>query len=148
MNDTNQNTDDTSSDTVTSQIVPEASRMDTVDRLFGLRYVLQLEPTVFRFAESLADNYDYGYWQFHTLSNGGFYLAPRSDTVYNVSCDNGFDGQMTGDALGLTACLYAYSHLSFGDGSEFTELCANHYHWLREYAIGHREVRSIFRAID
>ncbi|OQW86107.1 MAG: hypothetical protein BWK72_18670, partial [Rhodoferax ferrireducens] len=82
------------------------------------------------------------------LSNGGFYLAPRSDTIFNVSSANGFEGQMTGDALGITVCLYAYSHLSFGDGSEFTELCANHYHWLREYAMGHREVRSILRAID
>jgi len=137
--------------TITSQLVPEASRMDTVDRLFGLRYVLQLEPAVFRFAESLADNYDYGYWLFYTLSNGGFYLAPRSDTIYNISSTNGFDGQMAADALGITACLYSYSHLSFGDGQgegDFSELCANHYHWLREYAMGHREVRSIFQAID
>ena len=133
---------------ITSHLVPEASRMDTVDRLFGLRYVLQLEPTVFRFAEHLADNYDYGYWQFYTLSNGGFYLAPRSDTLYNVSSANGFEGQMTGDALGIVATLYAYSHLSFGDSSEFTELCANHFQWLREYTMDHAEVRSILRAID
>lgn len=144
----------TSGTHVTRQIVPEASRMDTVDKLFGIQYVLQLEPTVFQFAEQLADNYDYGYWEFLVLSNGGFYMAPQSkaavsvlDTIYNVSCDNGFEGQMTADALGLVACLYAYSSLSFGDG-EFAEVCANHYHSLREYAMDHAEVRSILRAID
>ena len=136
---------------VTSHLVPEASRMDAVDKLFGLRYVLQLEPTVFQFAEHLADNYDYGDWQFYTLSNGGYYMAPRSDTLYNVSSANGFAGQMTADALGIVACLYAYSHLSFGDGTgsnAAAETFANHYHWLREYAMDHAEVRSVLRAID
>ena len=132
---------------MTRHLVPEVSRMDTVDRLFGLRYVLQLEPAVFRFAEHLAENYDYGYWLFYTLRNGGFYLAPRSDTIFNVSSANGFEGQMTGDALGITACLYAYSNLSFGDG-EFAQTCAEHYHLLREYMFGHPEVGSILRAID
>jgi len=133
--------------TITRTVVPETARMDTVDKLFGIKYVLKLEPTVFQFAEQLADNYDYGYWEFYTLSNGGFYMALRSDTIYNVSCENGFDGQMTADALGIVACLYAYSNLSFGDGA-FVEACAEHYHWLREYAMDHPEVRSILRAID
>ena len=121
--------------------------MDIVDKLFGIKYVLQLEPTVFRFAEQLATKYSGGYWQFHALSNGGFYMAPRDDTIYSVSCDNGYEGKMTADALGITACLYAYSNLSFGEG-EFAEACAEHYHWLREYMFGHSEVKSILRAID
>ena len=149
MNDTSNSGSD--GQTITRTLVPESKRMDIVDKLFGIKYVLKLEPTVFQFAEQLADNYDYGYWEFYTLSNGGFYMAPRSDTIYNVSCDNGFDGQMTADALGLVTCLYAYSNLSFGDGTgagEFAETCANHYHWLREYAMDHAEVRSILRAID
>ena len=143
MNDTT-NAD---SPSITRRLVPESERMAFVDKLFGLSYVLKLEPIVFRFAEHLAANYDYGYWEFFSLSNGGFYMAPRSDTVYNVSCDNGFEGQMTADALGVVACLYSFSNLSFGDG-EFAEACANHYHWLREFAMDHAEVRSILRAID
>lgn len=118
-----------------------------VDRLFGISYVLKLEPTVFQFAEHLAVGYHGGYWQFYALSNGGFYMAPRTDTIYAVSSLNGFDGEMTADALGLTACLYAYSNLSFGDGG-FPEFCADQYHLLREYMFGHAEVRSILRAID
>ena len=121
--------------------------MAFVDRLFGIKYVLQLEPTVFQFAEHLAAGYHGGYWQFYGLSNGGFYMAPRSDGVFNVSSMNGFEGEMTADALGLTACLYAYSNLSFG-GDGFAETCAGQYHLLREYMFGHAEVRSILRAID
>lgn len=132
---------------ITACLVPEVDRMDAVDKLFGIKYVLKLEPTIFRFAEQLAENYDYGYWQFYTLRNGGFYMALRSDTIYNVKCKNGFDGQMTADALGIVACLYAFSNLSFG-ADAFAQSCADHYHWLREFAMDHIEVRSILRAID
>lgn len=135
------------------RLVLEAERMDTVDKLFGIKYVLQLEPTVFRFAEHLAaPAYSGGYWQFYNLSNGGFYMAPRLDTIFEVSCINGFEGQMTADALGITACLFTYSNLSFGDdmtGTDaFAQVCAEQYHLLREHIFGHAEVRSILRAID
>lgn len=150
MNDTITNdSNDTANNgnVVTSRLVPESERMAFVDNLFGLSYVLKLEPIVFRFAEQLAENYDYGYWQFYSLSNGGFYMAPRSDTIYNVSAANGFEGQMTADALGLVACFYAFSNIAFGTGA-FAQTCANQYHLLREYMFGHAEVRSIVRAID
>jgi len=54
---------------------------------------------------------------------------------------------MTADALGIVACLYAYSNLSFGDG-EFAQTCAEHYHLLREYMFEHPEVQLILAAID
>ena len=74
-------------------------------------------------------------------------MPPRSTAVFDVSSDNGFEGKLSGDALGITACLYAYSHLSFGDGA-FAETCARQYHWLREYAMDHAEARAIIAAID
>jgi hypothetical protein len=41
---------------------------------------------------------------------------------------------------------------AFGDDMTspgmFAETCADHYHWLREYAMDHTEGRSILRAID
>ena len=132
---------------VSSRLVPESERMALVDRLFGLRYVLQVEPTVFQMAEHLAaPQYDGGYWNFYTLSNGGFFMAPRSDTVFTVSSMNGFEGQMTAEALGTTACLFAYSHLSFTPA--LADVCSEHYHLLREFAMDHAEVRGILAAID
>lgn len=134
--------------TISSRLVPETERMDFVDKLFGIKYVLKLEPTIFQFAEHLAaPQYSGGYWQFYALSNAGFYMAPRTDTIFSISSDNGFEGQMSADALGVTACLYAYSHLSFTEGA-FGETCAQHYHWLREYAMDHAEARAIIAAID
>ena len=59
-------------------------------------------------------------------------MAPSSDTRFDVLCDNQFEGDLSADALGITACLYAYSHLSFGGGN-FSRECARHYHLLREY---------------
>jgi hypothetical protein len=55
---------------------------------------------------------------------------------------------MSADALRITACLYAYSHLSFVHKSQFIDTCAQQYHWLREYALDHDEAGDIFRAVD
>lgn len=45
------------------------------------------------------------------------------------------------------ACLYAYSHLSFSDDG-FAQICAQHYHLLREYMLKHAEAGAILGAID
>lgn len=129
------------------RVVPEAERMSVVDKLFGISYVLQLEPTVFSMAERLAADYHGAYWQFNALSNRGFYMAPRGDTIFDVCCENGFEGKLSADALGLAACMYAYSHLSFG-GDAFADLCGQHFHRLREFLLHHAEVRALLRAID
>lgn len=74
-------------------------------------------------------------------------MAPRHDTEFTVSCENGFDGKLSPDAFGITACLYAFSELSFA-GDRMARTCATQYHLLREYVAGHPEARSIYRAID
>ena len=61
--------------------------------------------------------------KFYALSNGGFYMSPISNHSFQVICDNGFEGSLSGDALGITVCLYAYSHLSFSDNHELAEKC-------------------------
>lgn len=132
---------------VTARLVPDDQRTSFTGKLFGINFPMRLEPTVFCMAGRIAAEYHGGYWLFYALSNGGFYMAPQSDTVFAVSCENGFEGQLTADALGIAACLYSYSHLSFGEG-DFADTCANQYHFLREYMFGHPEVKEILRAID
>lgn len=102
---------------------------------------------MFSIAEALADSYTGGYWEFHELSNGGFYMAPRFDTEFTVSCQNGFEGKLSPDAFGITVCLYAFSELSFV-GDRVAQTCTQQYHLLREYAAEHPEARQIYRAID
>ena len=137
----------TSLNLVTRELVPEDQRMAITERYFGLHFPLQFEPVVYGITERMAESYRGAYWDFYTLSNGGFYMAPASDTTFHVTCDNMFEGDLSADALGITACLYAYSHLSFS-GDAFAHNYADHYHRLREYMFEHPEVKSILQATD
>lgn len=132
---------------ITNTIVPESERMAIVDRIFGIFYILKLEPAVFSIAEALSEEYTGGLWSFHELSNGGFFMAPRHDTEFTLSCENGFEGKVSPCAFGITVCLYAYSELSFA-GDRLAQVCAEQYHLLREYASQHPEAKLILRAID
>lgn len=127
--------------------VPDSERITCTSALFGLAFPLRLEPTVFAMASRLSSAYGGGYWQFWSLSNGGFYMAPNSSALFPVHCENGFEGQLSADALGIAACLYAYSHLSFG-GDALADQCAEHFHWLRDFALDHVEASAVLAAID
>ena len=133
---------------ITRSRVNDDQRINHTANLFGIHFPMHFEPFVYAITKSMANEYDGGYWEFYTLSNGGFYMAPHSDTPFNVSCENGFEGLLSADALGIAACLYAYSNLSFGDANEFTETCAGQYHLLRDYMLGHKEARGILGAVD
>jgi hypothetical protein len=109
---------------------------------------MALEPTIYNITDSIAKDYHGGYWAFYELSNGGFYMSPQSKEPFRVDCENGFEGELSADALGITVCLYAYSMLSFGNKPQFAEICTLQYHWLRDYALDHSEARAILGAID
>ncbi len=132
---------------ITCRRIASNQRVKVTAELFGLAFPMRLEPAIFSIAGNLAAEYDGGYWEFYKLSNGGFYMAVASDKQFVVSSENGYEGSISGNALGLVACLYAYSHLSFGEGA-FAEVCAEQYHLLREYALDHAEAGSIMQAID
>ena len=143
MNDTNEETTP-----VTSNLIPEDQRMSHTAKLFGAHFPLQLEPVIYGISERMAEAYSGGYWHFYSLDNGGFYMAPEGDQVFEVSCDNYFTGQLSADALGITACLYTFSHCSFAKNEAFGRICAQHYHWLRALMFDHAEMAAILGAID
>lgn len=128
--------------------VETSNRVRVASELFGYDFSLKIEPAVFSIADAQAINYNGGYWDFYTLSNGGFYMAPKSTDRYLMACPNQYEGELSGDALGIVACLTAYSHLSFSQRPGFAELCANHYHLLRDYISVHPEATEIYRATD
>jgi hypothetical protein len=109
---------------------------------------LRLEPVIYGITERMAPDYHGGYWQFYTLDNGGFYMAPEGDQVYQVRCMNHWAGTLGAQALGISATLYGFSHCSFSPKKEVGQLFARHYHLLREFMFTHPEVASILRAID
>jgi hypothetical protein len=102
---------------------------------------------VYQFATQLAAAYSGGYWNFYLLSNGGFFMAPNLDQSFEIVADNGYEGKMSPEALGITACLYTYSNLSFNVGA-FGETCGQHYHRLLDFAMEHPERGAIKSAID
>jgi hypothetical protein len=134
--------------TITRQTVPVEQRGHVADALFGNRFPLQFEPCVFTMASELSPDYHGGYWEFYALSNGGFYMAPDADAPFSVRCRNGYEDAMSADALGITASLYAYSHLSFAADDSVAVLYARQYHLLRDYMMNHPEVEAILGATD
>lgn len=133
---------------VTPQKISDKNRIQHTSDLFGIHFPLNIEPAVYSITSNIAAEYNGAYWEFYSLSNGGFYMAPYSDKPYLVNCDNGFEGMLSADATGITACLYAYSHLSFTANPNFADICSNHYQWLRGYMLEHFEAGAILAAID
>ena len=133
--------------TVTRMLVLDDQRLAITEKLFGVHFPLQLEPVIYNITGRMAEDYTGGFWHFYSLSQGGFYMAPSEDRIFHVICQNQFEGDLSADALGITACLYAYSHLSFTDGNIAREY-ARHYHRLREFMAEHKEVAAILGATD
>ena len=130
------------------ELLTNDRRADVSAKLFGaLEFPFKVEPTIFNMAGMLAADYAGGFWDMFQLSNGGWYMCPVSEAPFAVTSPNGYTGEMSADALGLTACLYAYSQLSFGTGA-LAERCAEQYHLLREFAMEHAESRAIMAACD
>lgn len=134
--------------TITRERLVDNQRTSITAGLFGVHFPLLVEPLVYALTESMSREYRGGYWQFYRLSNGGFYMAPDSERYFPVACQNGYEGILSADALGITACLYAYSHLSFLDNPTLAEACAEQYHLLREYMLEQTEAEGILGAID
>ncbi len=133
--------------TLSASLVPEQSRIDCLPSHFG-KYMLIAENAIFNIMGELCSTYSGGYWNFFELSNGGFFMAPKADPEhkFNIQCDgNGYDGQMSAEAAGITVTLFAMSRLSF---RYQVDTFVDHFHWLREYADSHPEAAEIFAAID
>ena len=133
---------------ITCKQIEDDQRILHTAKLFDIHFPMALEPVIYSITSNLAKEYCGGYWHFYELSNGGFYMAPDDDINFTVNSENGFKGTMSADALGITACLYAYSHLSFSDSPRMAEVCARHYHLLRDFMMEHDEVREVLRAVD
>lgn len=133
---------------ITSQLIANSNRVQHTADLFGVYFPMCLEPFIYAMTDSIAPDYRGGFWNFYALNNGGFYMAPDADHSFAVCCENGYEGRLSADGLGITVCLYAYSQLSFTGIPSFADRCAEQYHLLREYMLDHPEAAGILRAID
>jgi len=144
----NPSTNDQNSETrkIEAYEVPHDARMGTLPRHFG-RYMMTFEGFVYDLMRQFSPQYAGGMWAYREVSNGSFYMIPPPDKTYRlVIRSNGFDGEMSADAAGITVCLFAYSLLSFEHRG--TEVFTGHFHGLRDFALEHPESTQIFAAID
>ena len=132
--------------TIYSKQLNEEERINYPAYHFGDNFPFRIEPFIYNMARSLSSDYQGGLWSMYELTNGGFYMSPDSDTPFHVVSQNGYEGNMSADAFGITTCLFAYSHLSFSE--ELADACGEQFHLLRDFALLQTEVRDIFAAID
>ena len=129
---------------ISAERVVDSQRLEALPRHFG-RFMLIVERAVYSTLEHLSSDYHGGYWHFYELSNGGFYMAPDGGPLRIEVQGNDFGGVLSADAAGIVACLFAYSRLSFKYQSD---VLAEHYHQLREFALDHADASLIMSAID
>ena len=132
----------------TSTLVAEGDRITCIEDIFGILFPMRIEPFIYSITEHISGDYNGGYWHYNTINNGGFYMYPESGEMFHVICSNGFIGDVTGEVLGVSACMYAYSHLSFSEDQQLSALCSNHYYLLREYVYGMDQVDVVMAICD
>ncbi len=137
---------DNTHNSIVASRVPHNCTSPILPKYFPNTFVV-VENSVYAFMNKLCKHYSGSVWEFHELSNGGFYMSPDINDLCDVEVPfgNRYEGKMSADAIGITVCLYVYTYMAedhpesnFGD----------HYWHLRHYAHEHKEVAAILNAID
>lgn len=133
-----------------ANLVSDENRLSFLPAYFGPRLMMRGESLVYGWLSQLSEDYGGGFWSFYTLSNGGFYMAPDYDTKMRVVVPgNGFSREMSADAAGIVANLFALCQLaSEAAGTDAGDMLIDRYHALREFVDTHPEGGAIFAAID
>lgn len=134
-----------------ANLVAESDRLSFLPAFFGPRLMLRGEALVYGWLDTLSEDYNGGFWNYYTLTNGGFYMAPATDKRLRLEVDgNGFDGEMSADAAGIVATLFALGQLAAElQGSDVGDTLIDRYHFLRDFAANaHAEAGLILAAID
>jgi len=133
---------------LTATKVPGNRRSAMLPRYMGL-YMMVFENSLYEQLGALSEGYKGGMWEMYELSNGGFYMAPKSPDKLVIDAPNFFTGELSADAAGITACLYVYCHLAASVRNENArQAFCDLYHNLREWVLTHQEAGNILAACD
>lgn len=125
--------------------IPENDRLDCLAQYFG-RHRDQMENLIYDFMRGLSPEYTNAYWRVFHLSNGGFYMAPDLNVEkLRIHVEDGYDGALTPDAGGISACLLALRHFGFAVQDEGI---TQSFRRLSEYVSQHPESANIHRASE
>ena len=91
-------------------------------------------------------DYGGGFWDFYEHEGKPLFLAPQSKSRFWITGEiTGFQGEVSAEATGIIATMFAFSHLSFQSQSD---LLVAGYERLYAYSADHPEASEIFQAID
>lgn len=134
---------------LTATPVPDEQRIDFWPQHFcSIPQWITLEPRIFTWMNRFCADYIGGIWQFYTLSNGGAFMAPDTDSNETWSLFNNMNGngaEMSAEAAGIAVCLIEYSHHACRTECD---AMTEHYYRLRDYTLQHSESQAILRIID
>ena len=134
---------------ITAVLVDDDHRLDFLPAHFGPRLMMRGESLAYAWMRRLAEDYNGGFWNYYTLTNGGFYMAPVLGRLHLEVAGNGYSGEMSADAAGIVATLFVLGQLAADtQGTAECDALIDRYHWLRDYAADHAEAAQIYRAID
>jgi hypothetical protein len=144
------NTKSKKSNPITSNLVAENNRLSFLPLCFGKRFMRTGESLVYSWLGTLCQEYSGAYWHYYLLSNGGFYMAPSfSEKLHVVVAGNGFSGELSANAAGIVATLFALGTLSSQCVQDVAcDMLMDHYWALRRFVREHAEAASILAAID
>ena len=127
-------------------VVPDVQRSNFLPRLFGQRHFLAGEAQIFDTMRLLSPaDYHGGFWEFYEHAGEPLYLAPKSQNLFRISWHgNGYEGEVSADAVGIIATLFALSDLAI---THQDPLLGDAFHRLYEFARGHAEAAEIGGAI-
>ncbi|MEX6072131.1 antirestriction protein [Providencia hangzhouensis] len=116
------------------------------------RYCIAFENAIYHWMTRNAVAYNGGYWDFYTLSNGGFYLQPTKG--YMLTSPNGFMDDVSAQEAGIIVTLMMLSHFSFvtyeKEHHEDCERISAYFHQLRDFifTLSPESQTKILNAID
>lgn len=129
--------------TITRSVVADAERLDFLPKHCGNAFP-DFEHAVYSFARTLSSSYNGGFWQFYECSNGAFFIAPDSNCAFQVFVPgNGFEGDLSAEAFGITVTLFALGYLAVRDSTMVEK-----YDLLMDFLMTSPESELITRAID
>lgn len=137
-------TQSSASSVVVTSVAPASPSMFSMH--FGARYADHIHGAITDYFDSLCEGANTQAWEVHNLSNGGMFLCPAGGPENTLRLvRNGVTSDVSPQAAGILACLFAYSAWL---GITGNRAFAFHYERLRDYAAGLPESTVILRAID
>lgn len=136
------------------KLFSDNEKFNFLPRLFK-NHFMRCENHIYQLAEKLADNYQGGSWEFIEASNGALYMRPNveKDYKFSVSCDNYFEGELSGDAFGILCTFLTINNMcGILESKNAPQEKLKHFidmnYLIKDFLLEHKEKYKLISAID